>query len=139
MPHIVGSSKNLSSRSQQFLHSVAESLVEVGCICGDCHLLQGCLAARSHAWYRGLLKSTKMYTFTHFLTCIWVLQAFADILASNEVFDAPMEETYSILGIDPNSVTTLESYLKEYFSSILRKLKEVGAQSKIKSKSDFYV
>ena len=80
-----------------------------------------------------------MYTFTHFLTCIWVLQAFADILASNEVFDAPMEETYSILGIDPNSVTTLESYLKEYFSSILRKLKEVGAQSKIKSKSDFYV
>ena len=68
-----------------------------------------------------------------------VLQAFADILASNEVFDAPMEDTYSMLGLDPSSTTTLDTYLKEYFSSILRKLKAVGASSKIRSKSDFYV
>lgn len=47
-----------------------------------------------------------------------------------------MEETYNLLGIDPASVTTLEAYLQEYYTSILKKLKEVGAQSK---KTDFYV
>ena len=54
-----------------------------------------------------------------------ILQAFADILATNEVFDAPMDETYRILGMDPKSTNTLEAYLKEYFASILKKLKEV--------------
>ena len=47
-----------------------------------------------------------------------------------------MDETYKLLGIDPSSVTTLEAYLKEYYSSILKKLKQVGAQSK---QTDFYV
>ena len=64
------------------------------------------------------------------------LQAFADILAKNETFSAPMEETYKLLGMEPGSVTTLEDYLKEYYGSILKKLKEVGAQSR---QTDFYV
>lgn len=64
------------------------------------------------------------------------MQAFADILATNETFSAPMEETYKILGIEPNSITPLEDYLKEYYGSILKKLKEVGASSR---QSDFYV
>lgn len=63
-------------------------------------------------------------------------QAFADILATNETFSAPMEETYKILGMEASSVTTLEDYLKEYYGSILKKLKEVGAQSR---QTDFYV
>lgn len=67
---------------------------------------------------------------------MWLLQAFAEILASNETFAAPMDETYKLLGIDPNSITTLEAYLKEYYTSILKKLKQVGAQSK---QTDFYV
>lgn len=50
-----------------------------------------------------------------------------------------MDDTYSILGMDPGSTNTLEAYLKEYFSSILKKLKAVGAESKVKTKSDFYV
>lgn len=62
--------------------------------------------------------------------------AFADILASNETFSAPMEETYKLLGMEPNSVSSLEDYLKEYYSSILKKLKEVGASSR---QTDFYV
>ena len=64
------------------------------------------------------------------------MQAFADILASNEVFSAPMDDTYKMLGIEPSSVTGLEDYLKEYYGSILKKLKEVGAQSR---QTDFYV
>ena len=63
-------------------------------------------------------------------------QAFADILASNETFSADMTETYKLLGMEPDSVSSLEDYLKEYYSSILKKLKEVGAQSR---QTDFYV
>lgn len=62
--------------------------------------------------------------------------AFADILAANEDFSAPMEETYALLGVDPASVTTVEAYLGEYYGSILKKLKEVGATSR---QTDFYV
>lgn len=62
--------------------------------------------------------------------------AFADLLAAGEDFDAPMEETYTLLGVDPASIQTLETYLEEYFTQILKKLKEVGASSK---QTNFYV
>ena len=50
--------------------------------------------------------------------------AFADVLSSNESFDAPMAATYETLGVDPASVTSLETYLQEYFTSIMKKLKQ---------------
>lgn len=62
--------------------------------------------------------------------------AFADILSSSETFSAPMDETYKLLDIDPSSITTLESYLQEYYTSIMKKLKQVGASSR---QTDFYV
>jgi len=62
--------------------------------------------------------------------------AFVEVLAAKDKIDAPMEQTYEKLGIDPSSVTTLDSYLSEYYSSILKKLKEVGAESR---QTDFYV
>ena len=65
------------------------------------------------------------------------MQAFADILASNEVFSAEMGDTYALLGMDPAGTTTLEAYLQEYYNSIKKKLKQVGATDK--SQSDFYV
>ena len=63
-------------------------------------------------------------------------QAFADVLATSEVFTADMEETYRLLDVSPSEVTTLDSYLQDYFTSILKKLKEVGASSR---QTDFYV
>lgn len=39
-------------------------------------------------------------------------QAFADLLSGGEQFDASMTETYKLLGVDPASVNTLDSYLK---------------------------
>lgn len=59
--------------------------------------------------------------------------AFAEVLASGQPLDAPMEEVYQIFGIDPKETTTLESYLQEYFSRIMKKLKEIDYE-KNKSK-----
>ena len=59
------------------------------------------------------------------------------MLAGGEQFDAPMDETYQALSVDPSSVNTLESYLSEYFNVVLKKLKDVGATPK--QQSDFYI
>lgn len=69
-------------------------------------------------------------TLTICTQCPLFLQAFVEVLASNETFSAPMEDTYKKLDIDPSSVTTLDAYLSEYYSQILKKLKEVGAQGR---------
>jgi len=62
--------------------------------------------------------------------------AFADLLSAGEDFTADMTETYRVLGMDESSVSSLEDYLQEYFTRILKKLKEVGASSK---QTNFYV
>jgi hypothetical protein len=40
------------------------------------------------------------------------VQAFAEVLANNESWSAPMDDTYELLGVDPASITSLEQYLK---------------------------
>lgn len=65
-----------------------------------------------------------------------VPQAFSQVLSSNENFAAPMDETYKLLGVNPSEVTTLESYLGDFYTRILSKLKEVGGQSR---QRDFYL
>lgn len=62
--------------------------------------------------------------------------AFSQVLSSNETFAAPMDETYELLGVNPAEVTTLESYLGDFYTRILSKLKEVGGQSR---QRDFYL
>jgi uncharacterized protein YbjT (DUF2867 family) len=51
--------------------------------------------------------------------------SFTEVIASGKPLAAPMDETYAVLGIDPSETTTLESYMEEYFSRILKKLKEL--------------
>ena len=41
-----------------------------------------------------------------------------------------MNETYKLLGVDVKDVVTLEKYLQDYFTNILKKLKDLKAQSK---------
>ena len=45
-----------------------------------------------------------------------------------------MTEVYQVFGLDPQETTTLEAYLEEYFNRILKKLKEIGYDKKIKPK-----
>lgn len=51
--------------------------------------------------------------------------SFAEVLASGKPLDAPMEKTYQTFGIDPAETTTMEGYMQEYFSRIMKKLKEI--------------
>ena len=53
--------------------------------------------------------------------------AFADVSGSGIRLDAPMEETYKEFGLDPSLTTTLESYIKEYYDVILKRLREMEA------------
>ncbi|KAG5526883.1 hypothetical protein RHGRI_032968 [Rhododendron griersonianum] len=61
--------------------------------------------------------------------------AFSEVLSSDTVFSVPMSETYGLLGVDAKDVVTLEKYLQDYFTNILKKLKDMKAQSK---QSDIY-
>lgn len=60
--------------------------------------------------------------------------AFVEVLAEGKPLDAPMAEVYQVFGLDPQETTTLEAYLEEYFNRILKKLKEIGYDKKIKPK-----
>jgi uncharacterized protein YbjT (DUF2867 family) len=60
--------------------------------------------------------------------------AFTEVLASGKPLDAPMAEVYEILSLSPQETTTLEAYLQEYFSRIMKKLKEIGYEKEKKKK-----
>lgn len=51
--------------------------------------------------------------------------AFVEVLATGQPLTANMEQVYEVFGLAPQEMTTLEGYLKDYFSRILKKLKEV--------------
>lgn len=51
--------------------------------------------------------------------------AFTQVIATGKPLNAPMDETYSVFGIDAQEITTLEDYMQEYFSRIMKKLKEL--------------
>lgn len=60
--------------------------------------------------------------------------AFAEVLASGIALDAPMDEVYETLKIDPQEITTLEAYLQEYFDRIMKKIREIDYEkSKMKN------
>lgn len=53
--------------------------------------------------------------------------AFAEVTGSGQSLDAPMESTYAAFGLDPSETTSLESYLREYYDTILKRLREMEA------------
>ena len=53
--------------------------------------------------------------------------AFAEVGSSGACLDAPMEESYRAFGLDPAETTTLETYLKEYYDTIMRRLRQMQA------------
>lgn len=51
--------------------------------------------------------------------------SFAEVFASGNPFDAEMEDVYKTFGIERQEITTLEEYMDEYFTRIMKKLKEI--------------
>lgn len=85
----------------------------------------------------GVLKTTRLLTrLFQWTTDVADRLAFSEVLTSNTVFSAPMNETYAMLGADPKETTTLELYLQEYYAQILKKLKDLKASSK---QGDYYL
>ena len=46
-------------------------------------------------------------------------------MATGKPLAADMDEVYEVFGIKPQEIGTVEAYLQEYFSRIMRKLKEL--------------
>lgn len=61
--------------------------------------------------------------------------AFAEVLAKGVPLTAQMDEVYQTFGLEPQEMTTLESYLQEYFGRMLKKLKELDYEKTKTKKS----
>lgn len=61
--------------------------------------------------------------------------AFTEVLATGKPLEAPMDEVYSVFGLDPKETTTLEVYMQDYFSRIMKKLKEIEFETSKAKKS----
>jgi hypothetical protein len=53
--------------------------------------------------------------------------AFDKVVGGGAALAAPMEESYAAFGLDPAETTRLEEYLREYYDTILRRLREMEA------------
>ena len=60
--------------------------------------------------------------------------AFSEVTSSGEALDADMSKTYEILDFKKEDMTTLESYIKEYYQQILKRLREMEADLNIEEK-----
>ena len=60
--------------------------------------------------------------------------AFAEVTSSGEALDADMSQTYEILDLKKEDMTSLESYIKEYYQQILKRLKEMETDLNIEEK-----
>ena len=53
--------------------------------------------------------------------------SFDKVVGGGTPLNAPMEESYAAFGLDPAETTSLESYLREYYDTILKRLREMEA------------
>ena len=60
--------------------------------------------------------------------------AFAEVTSSGEPLDADMNKTYEIMELKKEDMTSLESYVKDYYQQILKRLKEMEADLNIEEK-----
>ena len=60
--------------------------------------------------------------------------AFAEVTSSGVPLDADMSNTYEVLELKKEESTSLESYIKEYYQQILKRLKEMEADLNIEEK-----
>jgi hypothetical protein len=60
---------------------------------------------------------------------------FTEVIATGKPLNADMGPVYETFGLEAGEMSTLEDYMQDYFSRILKKLKEVElAQEKMKKR-----
>lgn len=62
--------------------------------------------------------------------------AFAEILTSGDTFNASMNDVYKLMQVQSQELETLERYFQEYFTKIMKKLKELNYQTAESQKTD---
>ncbi len=60
--------------------------------------------------------------------------AFAEVTSSGVALDSDMSNTYEVLDLKKEEITSLENYIKEYYQQILKRLKEMEADLNIEEK-----
>ena len=60
--------------------------------------------------------------------------AFAEVTSSGVALDSDMSNTYEVLDLKKEEITSLESYIKDYYQQILKRLKEMEADLNIEEK-----
>ena len=60
--------------------------------------------------------------------------AFAEVMSSGKELNADMNKTLELLEIKKDSMTSLDSYIKEYYQQILKRLKEMEVDLEIEEK-----
>ena len=60
--------------------------------------------------------------------------AFAEVTSSGKELNADMKKTLKLLDIEETEMTTLESYIKDYYQQILRRLKELEVDLDLEEK-----
>ena len=53
--------------------------------------------------------------------------AFAEVTGGSTGLTAPMDESYSAFGLEESETTTLEAYIREYYDTILKRLRDMEA------------
>jgi uncharacterized protein YbjT (DUF2867 family) len=87
----------------------------------------------------GLLRGVR--NVTRFFQWTWNVSdrlAFTEVVGTGKALTAPMDEVYATFGLDPNETTTLEAYMQDYFSRILKKLKELDYEKSKKKEKRKY-
>ena len=60
--------------------------------------------------------------------------AFAEVTSSGIALDSDMSNTYDLLDLKKEDMTSLENYIKEYYQQILKRLKEMEADLNVEEK-----
>ena len=60
--------------------------------------------------------------------------AFAEVTSSGKELNEDMKRTYEILDINESDITSLDSYIQEYYQQIIKRLKEMEADLNVEEK-----
>jgi uncharacterized protein YbjT (DUF2867 family) len=85
--------------------------------------------------------------FTRFFEWSWNIAdrlSFAEVIATGQPLTADMTETYKAFGLESSEMSSLDEYMQDYFSRIMKKLKEIeyamekANKKKIKKKMSWF-